>query len=66
MAKQPAASAPAKSASKTISRTRRNSLMRKCLPKDYKRMLMTATKGERKAMLEAWKESRKKVKEVSA
>jgi hypothetical protein len=59
--KAPAATPAAKGGTKTITRKRRNSLERKCLPKYLKTMFSGSTHAQFKSLLIAWKESRKKV-----
>lgn len=44
----------------SISRKRRNSLERRCLPKDIKRQFMGSDRTMFKLVLAAWKDSRKK------
>lgn len=54
-----AAAAPATKGGKN--RKRRNALERRSLPKEFKRQFMGADKAVFKFLLEAWKDSRKKV-----
>jgi len=65
--KTPSSAAPAASKSdrKTIHRKKRNALERKCLPKYYKSLYSGSDKATFKSILEAWQESRKKVKTVT-
>lgn len=53
--------APAKSAGKKINRARRNSMMRKSLPKFLKTMFSGSDHSTFRSVEAAWKESRKKV-----
>lgn len=60
--KAPAAKAPAtKGGAGVITRKRRNSLERKSLPKYLKALFSGSSRLQFKALLDAWKESRKKV-----
>lgn len=45
---------------KAITRSRRNSMERKCLPKCYKTLFLGSNKTTFKMILEAWQDSRKK------
>lgn len=62
--KAPAKSAPAaastKSATKTINRSKRNSFMRKSLPKYLKVLYGGSSPNMFRSVLKAWQESRKK------
>jgi hypothetical protein len=65
MAKQKSApAASAKTGTSTINRKRRNALERKSLPKYLKVIFRTENKSTFKAILAAWKDGRKKVKEA--
>lgn len=57
----PAAASSAKAGLKTITRKRRNSLMRKSLPKYLKVLFKGSDHMTFRAVLAAWQESRKKV-----
>lgn len=64
--KAPATKAPAAKAAApaskggAINRKRRNSLERKCLPKHLKTLFAGSSRSQFKAVLSAWKDSRKK------
>lgn len=53
-----AAAAPAR---KTVNRTRRNAMERKCLPKSLKVLYAGSNRAMFRSVLAAWQESRKKV-----
>lgn len=59
-AKGAPAAAPAKSATKTINRNRRNSFMRKSLPKYLKTLYGGSSPSTFRSVFKAWQESRKK------
>lgn len=65
MAKPKAAPKEVKATGKKIERRRRNALERKCLPKSFKRLFRDAPKSTMKALLAAWQEGRKKVKDTN-
>lgn len=65
-AKKPAPQAASKASGKTINRNRRNSLERKSLSKNMKRLFKSADHGMFKTILEAEKHSRKKSVRQSA
>lgn len=66
MAKQKEAAPKAAAAKSTINRKRRNALERRSLPKALKRQFHGMEKSVFKAVLAAWKESRKKPTPVAA
>lgn len=59
--KKGAATTTAAAAKSGKNRKRRNALERRSLPKDLKRQFMGAEKAIFKVLLDAWKDSRKKV-----
>ncbi len=61
MAKKPApAAAPAKVATKSVNRNRRNANERKCLPKALKIQFAGSGRETFRSLLKAWQDSRKK------
>lgn len=61
--KKAAGAAPAKDGGKSISRGRRNSFERKCLPKAYKVLFAGDGRAIMRGQLLAWQEGRKRVHE---